>query len=208
MPNVTKQALLEHGMAMLLKRGFNNLGIADVLDATGVPKGSFYHHFASKEDFGLQVIDLYMAEVHAGLDHCLGDAGVPPLQRVRRFFELSAEKYRTEGYLGCLLGGLGQELSGISPAFRRKVEHCFTEIARRIAATLRDALERGDLPVETDVDAMAELLINCWEGAALRTRLRRDPAPLREMLDFYFQSAAIRAAPSRPRQRTHSRRKP
>ena len=188
----TKTQLLRHGMAMLLERGFNDLGIAAILEATRIPKGSFYHHFKSKEDFGLQAIDMYMAEVHMGLDQCLGDEGLPPLRRVRRFFELSAEKYRTEGYLGCLLGGLGQELSGVSEAFRRKVESCFKEIARRIGGCLDLAVERGDLPAGTDTRAMAELLVNCWEGAALRTRLRRDPGPLHEMLDFYFQSTSTR----------------
>ena len=177
-------------MAMLLKHGYHDLGITALLDATGVPKGSFYHHFASKEDFALQAIDLYMSEVHAGLDQCLGDAALPPLDRVRRFFELSEQKYRGDGYLGCLLGGLGQELSGVSDVFRRKVDWCFNEIARRIAGCFSQAIDRGDLPAATDPEAMAELLINCWEGAALRTRLRRDPAPLRNMLDFYFLAAA------------------
>jgi len=190
MAKETKQELLEQGMAMLLRHGYHDLGIAAVLEATGIPKGSFYHHFASKEDFGLQVIDRYMTEVHAGLDACLGDENLPPLQRVRRFFELTEEKYRDEGYLGCLLGGLGQELSGISETFRRKVEQCFTEIARRIAGCLEEAVRRRELPAETDAQGMAELLINCWEGAALRTRLQRDPAPLRKMLDFYFRSTA------------------
>ena len=187
----TKQLLLEQGMAMLLRHGYHDLGISAVLDATAVPKGSFYHHFKSKEDFGLQAIDRYMEEVHAGLDYCLGDQSLAPLDRVRRFFELSEEKYRTEGYLGCLLGGLGQELSGVSEVFRRKVEQCFFEIARRIAVTLEEAIERGDLAENTDPQKMAELLVNCWEGAALRTRLRRDPAPLREMLDFYFRMAPL-----------------
>jgi TetR/AcrR family transcriptional regulator, transcriptional repressor for nem operon len=190
MASETKRELLMQGMAMLLEHGFNDLGITALLTATGIPKGSFYHHFKSKEDFGLQAIDLYMQEVHAGLDHALGDAAVPPLTRVRRFFELSAEKYRTQGYLGCLLGGLGQELSGVSEAFRQKVEWCFSEIGRRIAGCLDEAVRRGDLPPDTDTTAMAALLVNCWEGAALRTRLRRDPAPLREMLDFYFLAAS------------------
>lgn len=190
MASDTKHELLQHGIVMLLRRGYHDLGIAAVLEAADVPKGSFYHHFSSKEDFGLQVIDLYMEEVHAGLDHCLGDESLPPLQRVRRFFELSGEKYRTEGYLGCLLGGLGQELSGVSEVFRSKVEQCFAEIARRISQCLRMAMDRGELPKETNPQSMAELLVNCWEGAALRTRLRRDPAPLREMLDFYFRSAS------------------
>ena len=186
----TRQQLLKEGMAMLLRHGYHDLGIAALLEATKTPKGSFYHHFQSKEDFGLQAIDAYMAEVHAGLDHCLGDESVPPLKRVRRFFELSEEKYRGEGYLGCLLGGLGQELSGVSEVFRRKVEQCFSEIGRRVAGCLQEAIQRGDLPRETNPQMMAELLVNCWEGAALRTRLLRDPAPLRQMLDFYFRSAS------------------
>jgi TetR/AcrR family transcriptional repressor of nem operon len=190
MANDTKQQLLQQGMTMLLCHGYHDLGITAVLEATGVPKGSFYHHFESKEDFALQAIDLYMKEAHAGLDYCLGDESLSPLQRVRRFFELTEEKYRGEGYLGCLLGGLGQELSGVSDVFRRKVEQCFSEIAQRIAGCLSKAIARGDLPTGTDPQAMAELLINCWEGAALRCRLRRDPAPLREMLDFYFRSAS------------------
>lgn len=186
----TRQQLLEQGMAMLLRQGYHNLGITAVLEATRVPKGSFYHHFKSKEDFGLRVIDLYLSQVHAALDECLGDRSRPPLQRVRRFFEETERKYRSEGYLGCLLGGLGQELSGVSVAFRRKVERCFEEIAGRIAESLREAVREGDLPRSADPKKLAELLVNCWEGAALRTRLRRDPAPLREMLDFYFRSAA------------------
>ena len=189
MANDTQQQLLQAGMAMLLRQGYHALGIASVLEATQIPKGSFYHHFKSKEDFGLRVIDLYMQDVHAGLDQCLGDKSRPPLQRVRHFFESTEEKYRTEGYLGCLLGGLGQELSGVSEVFRRKVEQCFSEIAQRISECLREAIKLGDLPKKTNPQKMAELLVNCWEGAALRTRMRRDPAPLREMLDFYFNSA-------------------
>ena len=190
MSHDTPQRLLEQGMAMLLKRGYNDLGVAALLEATQIPKGSFYHHFSSKEDFALQVIDLYMTEVHKGLDHYLGDKSVPPLKRVRGFFEGTVQKYRGEGYLGCLLGGLGQELSGVSENFRRKVEECFNAIAGRIAVVLQEAIDAGDLAKGTDPQKMAELLVNCWEGAALRMRLRRDPAPLMEMLDFYFRTAA------------------
>jgi TetR/AcrR family transcriptional repressor of nem operon len=186
----TRQVLLERGMAMLLKHGYHDLGVAALLASTGVPKGSFYHHFESKEAFALQAIDLYMKEVHGALDQLLGDESVPPLQRARNFFEAVESKYRGEGYLGCLLGGLGQELSGVSDTFRRKVDECFSAIARRLAICLKEAVRRGDLPKKSDPQKLAELLVNCWEGAALRCRLRRDPAPLREMLDFYFGTAS------------------
>ncbi|MFY0990620.1 TetR family transcriptional regulator C-terminal domain-containing protein [Halomonas sp. C05BenzN] len=189
MTHMTKERLLEAGLAMLLEQGYNDLGIQALLAATGTPKGSFYHHFRSKEDFALQVIDRYMEDVHHGLDLSLGNASLPPLERVRLFFELSQEKYRQDGYLGCLLGGVGQELSGISETFRRKIETCFASIAERVADSLEEARQQGDLPADSDPRQMADLLVDCWEGAALRSRLRRDPGPLGAMLDFYFSAA-------------------
>lgn len=192
MTYTTKDRLLEAGLGMLLHHGYNDLGIQALLEATHTPKGSFYHHFKSKEDFALQVIDRYMAEVHQGLDVSLGDKTLPPLDRVRRFFELSREKYRTEGYMGCLLGGVGQELSGISDVFRRRIEGCFSEIAERLTGCMEEARQRGDLPAGAEPRWMADLLVDCWEGAALRSRLRRDPAPLEAMLDFYFSAAVSR----------------
>jgi TetR/AcrR family transcriptional repressor of nem operon len=111
---------------------------------------------------------------------------------VRRFFEMTREHYRTEGYMGCLMGGLGQELSGVSDVFRRKIDGCFSQIARRLAGCLEEARARGDLPPGSDPPRLAALLVDCWEGAALRSRLQRNPAPLTAMLDFYFRSAGAR----------------
>lgn len=192
MTHSTKQRFLDVGLTMLLEHGYNDLGIQALLTATGAPKGSFYHHFKDKEDFALQVIDQYMGGVHAGLDACLGDTRRPPLERVRRFFELTRQHYRKEGYMGCLLGGLGQELSGVSEVFRRRIEACFSQIAVRMAACLEEARQRGDIPADSDTRGMAGVLVDCWEGAALRSRLRRDAAPLKAMLDFYFRSAVAR----------------
>ena len=188
----TKRRLLDAGLAMLLEHGYNDLGIQALLDATHIPKGSFYHHFKDKEDFALQVLERYMRDVHAGLDACLGDEDRPPLARVRRFFETIQDGYREQGYMGCLLGGLGQELSGVNEAFRRKIEGCFSEIAERLAICLDEARRLGELPGDADPRQMANVLVDCWEGAALRSRLRQEAAPLTAMLDFYFRSATAR----------------
>jgi TetR/AcrR family transcriptional repressor of nem operon len=184
--HTTKRQLLEAGLTMLLERGYNDLGVQALLEATGTPKGSFYHHFKSKEDFALQVVDLYMEAVHQGLEACLSNTATPPLQRVRNFFEATRESYQTQGYLGCMLGGLGQELAGVSDLFREKIDGCLTVIGDQIARCLVDAKARGELPETADPHAMAMLLVNCWEGAALRSRLQRRADPLGAMLDFYF----------------------
>ena len=190
MAMTTRERLLAAGMQMLLERGYTAMGIQDLLAETGTPKGSFYHHFGSKEAFALEVVGSYMDEVHRGLDATLANPERAPLDRVRDFLELSAEKYRSEGNLGCLLGGLGQELSGVNDRFRRKIEQCLTEIADRFVACFDEARARGELSPEADARALADRLLDCWEGAALRSRLRRDPAPLRHMLDFFFAQIA------------------
>lgn len=174
---------------MLLEHGYHGLGIQAVLNAAQAPKGSFYHHFADKEDFALQVIDRYMVGVHAGLDACLGATDRPPLGRVRLFFEMTQQAYEREGYLGCLLGGLGQELSGAHEVFRLRIENCLSQIAARTGSCLEEARTAGDLPSDTDTARLASLLVDCWEGAALRSRLRGDPSSLTAMLDFFFRSA-------------------
>ena len=71
---------------------------------------------------------------------------------------MTQENYRQQGYLGCLLGGLGQELSGVSEVFRRKIEACLSEIAERIATCLEEARERGDIPADSDR--------SCWPACS------------------------------------------
>ena len=185
--HVTKRRLLDVGLATLLERGYNATGIQDLLVATSVPKGSFYHHFASKEDFALQVIDRYVAEVHSLLDQALGDTDRPPLERVRSFFERMLAMYASQGHLGSLIGLLGQELAAVSTSFRRRIEGAFDGIARRLAEALDEARRRGDLPADNDPAQTAALIIDCWEGAAMRSRLLRSPAPLEAILDAAFR---------------------
>ncbi|MBI1350420.1 MAG: TetR family transcriptional regulator [Actinomycetales bacterium] len=190
-----RRRLLDAGLTLLLEQGYHGVGVQSVLDAAGAPKGSFYHHFADKEEFALQVIDAYMAGVHEALDLSLSDAERPPLDRVRGFFEIVVTGYESEGYLGCLLGGLGQELSGESPVFAEKIEWCLGYIAGRLAEVLDIARAEGDLPSETDTAALATLLVNGWEGAALRSRLLRSAVPLQQMLTFAF-TAAVTCPPT------------
>ncbi|MBY0492086.1 MAG: TetR/AcrR family transcriptional regulator [Gemmatimonadaceae bacterium] len=182
----TKQRLIEAGLRLMLQRGYHAIGVAELLSETGVPKGSFYHHFASKEDFALQLIDAYQGGVRELLAATLTNRNRPPLQRIRDFFDGVQRSYDQEGYLGCFLGALGQELSGASELFRVKIDGCLGQIAAGFAVCLEEARSQGELPAHTNVSVMADLLVNAWEGAALRSRLIRNPRPLQQVLDFYF----------------------
>jgi TetR/AcrR family transcriptional regulator, transcriptional repressor for nem operon len=186
----TKRRLLDTALALLLERGYSGLGVQDVLERTGIPKGSFYHHFESKQDMALQAVDLYTSIGHELLDRCLAPDGRPALERVRSFFEQLGDFYGKQGYLGCLLGALGQELSGANERFRRKIEDCLTSLAAPIANCLEEARRTGDLRADTDPNQLANVLLNAWEGAALRSRLLRSPEPLHDVLGFCLRSLA------------------
>ena len=185
--HVTKRRLLDAGLATFLERGYNATGIQDLLVATSVPKGSFYHHFVSKEDFALQVVDRYVAEVHQLLNQALLDSERAPLERMRAFFERLLAMYATQGYLGSLLGLLGQELAAVSTVFRRRIDTAFDGVARRLAEALDEARARGDVPPDSDAFQTATLMLNAWEGAALRSRLTRSAAPLEAALEATFR---------------------
>lgn len=188
--HATKRRLLEAGLELLLEKGYGGLGVQDVLDRTGIPKGSFYHHFENKQDMALQAVELYTSIGHQLLERCLAPDGRSALERVRTFFEELSGFYATQGYLGCLLGTLGQEMAAVSEVFRRTIEECLASLAVPIAGCLEEARRAGDLPADTDPDQLANILLNAWEGAALRSRLVRSPDPLSRVLDFCLGALA------------------
>ena len=83
----TKAVLLEAGKRVFLEKGYNHAGIEAILQAAGVPKGSFYYYFESKEDFGLQVLNSFAEGYNENFERDLGDMAVSPLERLRRYFE-------------------------------------------------------------------------------------------------------------------------
>src|ERR1700739_1741607 len=110
-PNVREQ-LLEAGLRVFHERGFNASGVQEITEAAGVPKGSFYNHFKSKEALGAAALDRYWQQgASAGL-RVLEDTEVPPCERLHRHFAAMAENMAKRGYRGgCLIGNLGAELS-------------------------------------------------------------------------------------------------
>ncbi len=183
----TKTRLLEEGSALILERGYAATGIQDILRAAGVPKGSFYHHFRSKEDFGLQVLDRYGETAYRLLDERLSDEAYPPVERIRRFFsEVFADWESRSCRYGCLLGKLGQELAEINTTYRLTIAAIFERWSIRISACLSEAQARGELDPGIDASMMASQLVDGFEGAAMRMKLLQTAEPLEGFLDIYF----------------------
>lgn len=183
----TRADLIEAGLGLIMERGYNHTGLDEILRTAGVAKGSFYHFFKSKEDFGLEVVARHAERRLASLDEHLGDAEHPHLARLRRFFEGSIRRHEDQGFRrGCLFGNLGQEMADQSEVFRGRLEEVLAEYRRRIAGCLRQAQEEGELRLDLDPDRLAGFVLNSWEGAILRMKVAKARAPLDDFLDLIF----------------------
>ncbi len=184
----TKSLLLDHGVRLMLGRGYHHTGIHDVLVAAGVPKGSFYHHFKNKEDFGLQVVDRYADDGYAEIDRVLGGKQQPPLVRLQRLFEGFRVDYERRFCRdGCLLGNLGQETADINETFRERIKSHFDRWTARIALCLDEAVVSGDLSTDVDTNMLAGTVLDAYEGALLRMKVVKNIGPLQAFLDVYFE---------------------
>lgn len=185
----TRTDLLEAGIDLILEKGYNHCGIDEILKVVGAQKGSFYHFFKNKEDFGLQMIDHHAEARLQNLDRHLDDVEYRPLVRLRRFFEGACRRHQDLGYRkGCLFGNLGQELADQSEAFRKRLEEVLSQYRLKFARCFREAQAAGELRADLDVDRLAGFCLNSWEGALLRMKVAKSYEPLEDFLFFMFET--------------------
>ncbi|HJE67827.1 MULTISPECIES: TetR/AcrR family transcriptional regulator [Pseudomonas] len=183
----TREALLHVGMAVFTEQGFSATGIDAVLKQVQVPKGSFYHYFASKEAFGQEVLQGYAAYFAKKLDLWFLAKDVPPLERLWNFVQDAKAGMTRHGFRrGCLVGNLGQEILVLPESFRAQLEAVLLDWQVRLALCLRAGVKDGTLPAGTDCDALAAFFWIGWEGAVLRARLAQNATPLDIFITGYL----------------------
>jgi TetR/AcrR family transcriptional regulator, transcriptional repressor for nem operon len=175
----TREALIRAGVVSFAEKGYSSIGLEDLLGSVGVPKGSFYYHFSSKEAFGREVIEAYTAYFTRKLDVWFSDDSVLPLERIRNFAEdAQAGMARYDYNRGCVIGNLAQEMGALPDAFRERLTEVFADWERRLSSVLSAALARGDIGPDSDCDELAAFFWVGWEGAVLRAKLERSGRPL------------------------------
>ena len=183
----TRELLMRAGLEILTEKGFATAGIDGILRQAGVPKGSFYHYFRNKEDFGLALIDYYGRFFAHKLDHHLKASDLPPLDRVRAFIDDAADgMLRYNFRRGCLIGNLGQEMAALPESFRARLQATFEDWQDRFAACLEEAKRKGDLAPDADTAQLASFFWIGWEGAVLRAKLEQTTTPLTVFAQYYF----------------------
>ncbi|WP_395563096.1 acrylate utilization transcriptional regulator AcuR [Pseudomonas aeruginosa] len=183
----TREMLLRCGMEILTEQGFAATGIDTVLKRIQVPKGSFYHYFASKEDFGQAVLQRYAEYFARKLDRWFLDEEVQPLQRLANFVEdAKAGMAKYEYRRGCLVGNLGQEVLVLPDSFRQQLESVLKDWESRLLGCLNEAVAAGDIASNEDCEALAGYFWIGWEGAVLRARLVQGPRPLELFIEGFL----------------------
>jgi TetR/AcrR family transcriptional repressor of nem operon len=186
-----RDRLIESAVDVFHTRGFNGCSVQDIVDAAGVPKGSFYNHFESKEALGVEVVRAYSAlvgayVVEAGAADIFSGDGTP-LQRIRAYFEAVIEQNVSCGVRkGCLLGNFAIELAPHSSEISRAVTDALDNWSVAVAQALAQAQDAGEVPKGADVGALARYLVDGYEGAATRAKLIGDRAPMDEFIRTTF----------------------
>lgn len=174
-----RQHIIDTGMAIILGKGYSAVGLNEILGAAGVPKGSFYHYFQSKERFGEALLADYVDGYVARLDALFDGPGTAAQRLMAYWDSWIASGAGDSASCSCLVVKLSGEVADMSEAMRLALLKGTNLIVERIAACLRAGAADGSLPAGADPDETAQTLYQMWLGAALLTKLRRNPSALR-----------------------------
>jgi TetR/AcrR family transcriptional regulator, transcriptional repressor for nem operon len=193
----TREHLIDVGLGLMHRNGYNATGLADILKAAEVPKGSFYHHFGSKEDFAAAALERYGMREREHAAAVLGDMTIPPLKRLRRYFSDLVKIYGQKGAIpGCMMGRFSLEIAEASPQLRKRISASFDHWQHTIATVIGQAVAQKELPAGTDPESLAGFLLNSWEGALLRSQADKSNAALQTFTRHVFDGLLTKEAAS------------
>ena len=172
-------------MKLFTERGFNASSVQDITDAAGVPKGSFYNHFKSKEALAAEIVTAYG---QGSTDRSiLTDRAVPGLTRLKGHFAVLNDHF-SRCNEGCLVGKFMAEVSEDTPEIRKSLLGVLGQWGEQISAAISDGQREGSIRGDMQADDLAAFLIDAYEGAILRTRVERSPKALRSFVEVVFSS--------------------
>jgi TetR/AcrR family transcriptional repressor of nem operon len=182
-----REKILIEGLRVVHERGFANASVRDIVQAAGVPQGSFTNHFASKEAFGLEVIDRYFAAGCDVMRATLLNDELPPLQRLRAYIDAGKDRLNRDGMRnGCLFGNFTAEAAEHSETIRLRLLAVFTEVRRNICYCLNAAVAAGELPDGFDCEEVAAFMVSALQGANLLAKAERSPEPVERLKRMLF----------------------
>lgn len=182
-----RERIISSGMQTVHKRGFATVGLREITAEAGVAQGSFTNHFASKEEFGLAILDLYFDQALHTVDATLGAGDKGAVEKLRSYFEAITELLEAvEWRYGCLVGNMGLEAAEHSEAIRLRLSEIFGELVLRFAEIVREGQDEEQIPKTYEPEELAAVLLEGWHGAMLRMKIERNRASLDRFMRFTF----------------------
>ena len=183
----TRDLLIDVGLERMHAAGYASTGVKEILELAGVPKGSFYHYFPSKEAFAREVLLRYFTGESKRVEKILGANKIAPLKRLRKYFDELISVYGASGRVtGCMAGSLTLEMADHSDVLQSVLRESFSRWQSGIEAILRAAVDCGDLAKGAKTNELAAFVLNSYEGALLRSKAERSQAPLDNFLHITF----------------------
>jgi len=182
-----RDKILSAGVQVVHARGFGGASVRDIVQAAGVPQGSFTNHFASKEAFGLEVMDIYFQGSIALFKETLLNEALSPLARLSAFLDATIERSSGDAVCnGCMIGNFAAEASD-SAVIRPHVAELFGELRRAIAQCLEAAVAAGEVRADLDCDDLAAFLVTALQGASLLAKVERGVEPYQRLKRMTFE---------------------
>ena len=185
-----REHILDSGLKVLLQKGYNGTGVKEIVDAAGVPKGSFYNHFTSKEAFVIEAINKIAEQNLHIARETLTDSSVSPRVRLVSYFVGACQHLTEEEFHGgCLIGNLCLEMADENEAIRQVTSDIMGKQIRLISQCLKEAQNLGELEQDESPEELAEFIYYAWEGAVMRVKGSRSCQPMtvfKNQLERYF----------------------
>lgn len=209
----TKERIFDAAEAIMLEKSFHSVGLNEILKSEQVPKGSFYHHFESKEQFGVEMLKHYVANASAYKRRILlsHEPESNPRQRLLTYLESTVAAFMAnEGKCPCLVGKLASEVADFSDPMRQVLADGHREWAEITAEAIQEGLTKNALTCAQPPRLTATLIGDLWTGAMQRASIERNAEPLRATMNFIASTLLPRpaGAPKLSKTRPNSLTKP
>ena len=184
-----REGILNAGLKVMFQAGYEGATVRNICAAAGAPQGSFTNHFRSKEAFAREVLDRYFANLQGFVREALEDKSLTPRQRLKRYLDIiSGVLAGAKWNRGCLIGDFSLETTSQSKLLRQRLEAIFQEWRAPFVSCIAEAQTSGEIDSTFDPADLAEFLLASWEGAILRMKVERGPAPLERFKKIIFQT--------------------
>lgn len=175
----TRQQILSTAQNIILGKGFAAVGLNEILKTAGVPKGSFYHYFESKEHFGSAMLENYFDQYMLTLDEQLNDSDTPAVERLVSYFDKWKVSQCSDTTIDkCMVVKLSGEVTDLSESMRLALKQGTQRVIKRIANVVQEAVDNGEVSIRDDAQVVAEEMYCLWVGATLLTKVNHTPDAL------------------------------